>query len=153
MPPKKKKQLNPNDPAALRRFTESAEIIEAAAAGDLARVRACVARGADIDKRITRMTMDGPTGTRVEFGDTPLMAACKSGNSVELVRYLAGESGDLNAVSGESDGGCCVIHFAALRSLECLQALLEEGNARRSRMINKARQHKAWPVIDFTTLG
>ena len=27
-------------------------------------------------------------------------------------------------------------------------ALLEEGNARRSRMINKAKQNKAWPVID-----
>ncbi|HLD78038.1 MAG TPA: hypothetical protein VJB16_03325 [archaeon] len=32
-------------------------------------------------------------------------------------------------------------------------ALLEEGNARRSRMINKAKQNKAWPVIDFNTLG
>ena len=34
-----------------------------------------------------------------------------------------------------------------------VEALLEEGNARRSRMINKAKQNKAWPVIDFTTLG
>ena len=32
-------------------------------------------------------------------------------------------------------------------------ALLEEGTARRSRMISKAKQNKAWPVIDFTSLG
>ena len=34
-----------------------------------------------------------------------------------------------------------------------VEALLEEGNARRSRMISKAKQNKAWPVIDFTNLG
>ena len=32
-------------------------------------------------------------------------------------------------------------------------ALLEEGNARRRRMLNKAKQNKAWPVIDFTNVG
>jgi len=31
-------------------------------------------------------------------------------------------------------------------------ALLDEGNARRRRMINKAKQNKAWPVIDFNAL-
>ena len=47
------------------------------------------------------------------------------------------------------------VSFAEVGELTMPQvaALLEEGNARRSRMINKARQNKAWPVIDFTTLG
>jgi len=38
-------------------------------------------------------------------------------------------------------------------TLPQVAALLEEGNARRSRMISKAKHNKAWPVIDFTTLG
>ena len=47
------------------------------------------------------------------------------------------------------------VGFAEVGELTIPQvtALLEEGNARRSRMINKAKQNKAWPVIDFTTLG
>jgi hypothetical protein len=47
------------------------------------------------------------------------------------------------------------VSFADVGGLTIPQvaALLEEGNARRSRMINKAKQNKAWPVIDFNTLG
>ena len=47
------------------------------------------------------------------------------------------------------------VSFADVGELTMPQvaALLEEGNARRSRMLNKAKQNKAWPVIDFTTLG
>jgi ankyrin repeat protein len=106
--------------AERERVDRRTPLMKAASAGDVARVRALLARGAEVDAA----TEPVPGSLFFEGGRTALMFAARSG-SADTVRALLDAGADPNRVA--DDGDTAVADAARDGALDVLAVLLERG--------------------------